>query len=113
MLLRLAIAFAFVAMLGFVGVSYAEDAKTVTLKGTLQCAKCVLHEGAACQNVLMVKEGEATTSYYLTDNAMSKGCHGAVCKTPRENVSVTGTVEDKDGKHWITPTKIEGLPEEK
>lgn len=110
---RYAIVLAFTALLGFVSVARAEDAKTVTLKGTMECAKCVLHEGAECQSVLLVKEGDQTTKYYLTDNTLSKDSHAAVCKTAKEDVTITGTLEDKDGKHYLTATKIEGLPEEK
>jgi hypothetical protein len=109
MLYRMMIAFAFVALLGFIGSARAADTKSVTLKGTLECAKCVLHEGKACQTVLMVKDGDKTTEYYLVSNQLAKDSHGAVCKTAKENVSVTGTVEEKDGKHWLTADKIEGL----
>lgn len=87
----------------------ADDAKEVTLKGTLTCAKCSLHEGTQCQNVLQVKEGDTTTNYYLLDNKLSKDSHSAVCRGSKEGVSVTGVVSEKDGKKWITASKIEGV----
>lgn len=87
----------------------ADDAKEVTLKGTLTCAKCSLHEGTQCQNVLQVKEGDKTTSYYLMDNTLSKDSHSAVCHAGKEGVSVTGVISEKDGKKWIKAIKIEGL----
>ena len=49
------------ALAGLIGVARADDAaKEVTLKGTMQCAKCSLHEEGAtkCQDVLTVKDGD-------------------------------------------------------
>jgi hypothetical protein len=88
------------------------DAKEVTLKGTLLCAKCKLHETDKCQTALRVKEGDTKTVYYLTENDVSKPEHGKICSKPMHDVTVTGTVEEKDGKKWLTATKIE-MPEEK
>jgi len=85
----------------------ADDAKEVTFKGTLTCAKCDLKETAACQNVLKVKDGDKEVKYYLVDNKLSKDNHGKVCRAPMDGVSVTGTVEVKDGKNILTATKIE------
>ena len=89
------------------GLATAADTKPVTLKGTLECSKCMLHETTECGNVLAVKDGTTEVKYYLVDNALSKTDHTKVCMGPKENVSVTGTVEDKDGKKWLTATKIE------
>ena len=82
-------------------------AKEVTLKGTMLCGKCELHETAKCQNVLKVTEGDKSTLYYMADNALSKEKHPEVCMAPKENVTVTGTVEVKDGKNQLTASKIE------
>ncbi len=98
------------AMSAFVNVARADDT-TTTLKGTMTCAKCGLHESAKCQSVLQVKEGDATVNYYIADSDASKDTHEKVCKAPVENVTVTGVVSEKDGKKWIAPTKIEGLPD--
>jgi hypothetical protein len=87
----------------------ADDAPT-TLKGTMTCAKCGLHQADECQSVLQVKDGDATVIYYIADSDASKGTHEKVCKGSVDNVTITGTVADKDGKKWITPTKIDGLP---
>jgi hypothetical protein len=95
-------------MFAFVNFVRAEDAST-TLKGTMTCAKCGLHESDKCQSVLQVKDGDSTVNYYIADNDTSKGTHKKVCTDKVENVSITGTVSEKDGKKWITPTKIEGL----
>ncbi len=86
----------------------AEDAKEVTLKGTLECAKCELKETKKCCNVLIVKDGDKEVRYYLKDNKVAKEAHeGGVCKKPKEGASVTGTVEEKDGKKILTATKID------
>ena len=86
----------------------AED-KATTLTGTLTCAKCDLKQTDACQNVLKVKDGDKTVMYYLNDSDATKDTHGKVCKGAKDNVTVTGMVEEKDGKKWITVSKIEGL----
>lgn len=100
------LAFAVIAAAGFLGIARAEDApaaKEVTLKGTQQCAKCSLHEADKCQDVLTVKEGDKSVNYYLTKgDAVKHKCQGTT-----ENVSVTGTVEEKDGKKWVKVSKLE------
>ncbi|MFI5379939.1 MAG: hypothetical protein ACHRHE_11625 [Tepidisphaerales bacterium] len=104
------LALSLLVILGFAGIVRAEE---TTLKGTLTCAKCGLKEASVCQNVLVVKDGDKTVNYYLAANDVSKGAHGSVCHGPKENISVTGTVEEKDGKKVLTASKIEGLEEKK
>jgi uncharacterized protein DUF6370 len=106
---NISIGLAIVAMLAFVNFVRADDTST-TLKGTMTCAKCGLHQASKCQSVLQVKDGDNTVTYYIADSDASKGTHDKVCQGAVENVTITGTVADKDGKKWITPTKIEGLP---
>jgi hypothetical protein len=80
--------------------------KAVTLEGTVVCAKCAIHEEGRteCQNVLMVGKEGAQTSYYLVKNdAYNK--FGEVCEASKK-VRVTGTVEAKDGKQWLTASDI-------
>lgn len=83
------------------------DSKEVTLKGEMTCAKCDLKETTKCQNALKVTEDGKEVTYLLADNAVSKNFHKQVCKAPKNNVSVTGTVTEKDGKKIITATKID------
>lgn len=86
----------------------AEEAGTaVTLSGNIVCAKCTLKvQGLkGCQNVLVVKEAQQDVQYWLVNNDVAKA-FGEVC-TAVKPVTVTGTVETKEGKNWITPTKIE------
>jgi hypothetical protein len=108
---HLYLALSLLVMFGLANIVRAAD--EVTVKGTFTCAKCDLKETSACQNVLQVKDGDKTVTYYMVANDLSKGSHGACCKAPVANISVTGTVEEKDGKKWITASKIEGLPEKK
>ena len=106
----LACSVALVVLCGLAGLARADDAKPEqTLKGTLACAKCVLHDKDAtqCQSVLQVKDGDKTTSYYLTDNDVAKKTHPKCCTKAVENVTVTGTTEEKDGKVWLAASKIE------
>jgi hypothetical protein len=80
----------------------------VTLSGNIVCAKCTLKVAGLdkCQDVLLVKNDKAEeTQYWLVANDVTKA-FGDVCETVRP-VTVTGTVEEKDGKHWIAPSKID------
>ena len=106
---NLIIGLAIVALFALANVVRADDTP-VTLKGTMTCAKCGLKIADKCQSVLQVKEGDAPVIYYIADNDVSKGTHDKVCTAPVDNVTITGTLADKDGKKWITPSKIEGLP---
>jgi hypothetical protein len=86
----------------------AEDAgKAVTITGNMVCGKCTLHETASCQNVVQVTQDGKTVNYYLIHNDASKAAHGAICGGDSEKVTVTGTVEEKDGKEMMTPSKID------
>ena len=103
---------AFVAcvMMVSAGLLWAEDAKKdeTTLKGTRLCAKCNLKIADKCQDVLQVKEGDATVNYYMADMKDSKVVKsGHVCSGSKENVTVTGVVSEKDGKKWIEVSKVE------
>ncbi len=82
-------------------------AADTTVSGNVVCAKCTLKKADAkqCQDVLVVKDGDKTTEYYITKNAVSEK-FGHTC-TGSKPASVTGSVETKDGKTWITPTKME------
>jgi Family of unknown function (DUF6370) len=81
-------------------------ADEVTLTGEGTCAKCGLHETKACQNVIQVEKDGKKTTYYLAQNDVSKGFHKHLC-SDSEQIKVTGTVEQKDGKLVLTPSKIE------
>jgi hypothetical protein len=78
-----------------------------TLKGELVCAKCFLNKPDAkeCQDVLLVKDAKgAKVEYYVTKNDVSKES-GEAC-TQTQPATVIGTVSEKDGRKWITATKI-------
>ena len=79
-----------------------------TLEGTLVCAKCFLKKADAkeCQDILLVgPEDGKKTEYYISKNTVAKES-GEVC-TMQVKARVTGTVSQKDGKTWLTPSKIE------
>jgi hypothetical protein len=81
-------------------------AKDVTITGEAKCAKCMLHEGTACQTVIQVEKNGKTTTYYLVDNDVSKGFHENVCHEAKK-VTATGTVSKEGKKKELTLTKIE------
>jgi len=81
---------------------------SVTLEGNIACAKCTLKvEGVdQCQSVLLVKnETGEDAQYWLAPNAVAEA-FGDVC-TAVKLVTVTGSIEEKDGRKWIAATKIE------
>lgn len=79
-----------------------------TFEGTLVCAKCFLKKADAkeCQDVLLVTGPDgAKTEYYITKNEVAVKS-GEAC-TLQIKAKVTGTVSQKDGRTWLTPSKIE------
>ena len=92
-------------VIGLVAAANAGDETTLT--GNVMCAKCSLKKADAkeCQDVLVVKDGDKTSEYYVTKNDVSKA-FGHVCRDEKAAV-VTGTVTEKDGKKWIAPSKME------
>jgi len=92
-----------------VAASVARAAETeTTLSGTLMCAKCTLKKADAtkCQDVLVVKDDKgATTEYYIVKNdAAEKAGHQC---SKEAAATATGVVSEKDGKKWLTASKIE------
>ena len=104
-------AIAVVAALGLGAASAAlaaDKPAEVTLTGEVKCASCLLKKADAkgCQDVLVVTDkGGKTTEYYLTKNAVAEKI-GMSCSAPKKAVA-TGTVSEKDGKKWLTASKIE------
>jgi RecG-like helicase len=103
-------AIASLTLLAYITPSFAADsgkAKEKTITGEAKCAKCMLKEGDKCQTVIQVenKKGK-TTTYYLTDNDVSKAFHENVCKETKK-VTATGTVKKADGKTEFTVSKID------
>src|SRR5689334_18187394 len=84
----------------------AAEKKEVTLKGEIMCARCELKESKTCQTVIEVKEGGKEVTYYFKDKGPKEEYHEEVCGGGRSQGIVTGTVSEKDGKKWITPTKV-------
>ncbi len=110
MRIRTASLFALIALLALGTLAWAGDeASSVTVTGKIACAKCTLQmaDATECQNVLVVagKDGAEPTYYYLVKNEVSEE-FGHVCKGDKAAV-VTGTLAEKGGKSWITPTKME------
>ena len=70
------------------------------------CGKCTLHETAPAVRMSSKSTTDGKTiKYYLVQNDVAKAAHGAVCGGDSEKVTVTGTIEEKDGKQVMTPTK--------
>ena len=92
-------------VLGLVAMTTAAAAET-TVKGTLSCAKCTLKKADKCQDVLTVTDAQgAATEYWIVKNeAAEKAGHQCTKTAP---ATVTGEVAEKDGKKWITASKIE------
>ena len=101
-LLKFAVAAALAG--GFLTVR-AADAKEVTVTGTGACAKCELKKSDSCQNVVQVKDGDKTTTYFLTGD-VSKAFHKNLCSSTMK-VTVTGKATQDGDKNMIAVTKIE------
>lgn len=84
------------------------DKKDVKLEGDLVCGKCKLKETEKCSNVLQVKDGDKTVTYYLDDKGAKEDYH-KMCCTKTTKVTITGgEVAEKDGKKMIKGTfKVE------
>jgi hypothetical protein len=103
-------ALALIVVAGFAFATLAGDeGKSVMLTGKIACAKCTLKKPDAkqCQDVLVVPgEKEGTTSeYYLVKNEVAEK-FGHTCSGEKAAI-VTGSVSVKDGKKWLTASKIE------
>jgi hypothetical protein len=102
---RLFVAIALMAALGLASAAFAAD---VTLSGKIACAHCTLKKADAkeCQDVLVVAgEKGASTEYYIVKNAVLEK-FGHTCSGEKA-ATVTGSVSEKDGKKWITPSKMD------
>jgi hypothetical protein len=92
----------------FAAVLLAQDkAKEVTLKGTILCAHCALGEGDKCQTAIQVKEGDKLVTYYFEDKGAGESYHEAVCGGARKEGTVVGAVQEREGKKYVKPTKVE------
>lgn len=106
-LLLLGLAGVFAAVLT-IGPAAAGD-QAINVAGSVMCGKCTLNKADLkdCQDMLVVKEGGATTEYYLAKNDVLEK-FGHTCKGEKK-VKAAGTVAEKDGKKWLTLTSIEEM----
>lgn len=78
--------------------------KSVTLKGTITCAKCDLGVEKACATVVVAKsEGKEITVYF--DAASNKKHHGDIC-TEAKKGTVTGVVTTTGNKKTIAVSAL-------
>jgi hypothetical protein len=86
---------------------FAQDkGKEVTLKGTLLCAKCTLGQTPDCTTAIQVKEGDKTVTYYLDDKGAAEEHHEPICGGAKKEGTVVGTVQEREGKKYIKPSKV-------
>src|SRR5262245_7448816 len=88
--------------------SAGDEAKEIAVSSKVMCAKCTLKKAdtTGCQNVLVAKgPGDTTVEYYLVKNEVTEA-FGHACKGEKP-AAVAGTVEEKDGKMWLTAKKME------
>jgi hypothetical protein len=99
--------FAVVGVLLTSGANVAQDKKTdakaVTLKGKIACAKCELSLEQECLTVIVVAGKDKKDVVYYFDPAAHTKYHDNICSAP-SNGSVTGTVKD-DGKKKVIVVK--------
>jgi len=99
---------ALAAIFAVLCLSVAARADEVTMSGTIVCAKCTLKKGDAkeCQNVLLVPGTDGKDVEYYMAKSKAGDAVGEVC-TGKKAVTVTGSVSEKDGRKWITASKVE------
>jgi hypothetical protein len=85
----------------------AAGGKQVTQTGSILCAKCELNETPKCQTVIQVTQDGKKVTYYFKDKGARESYHRPVCGGGSKQGTVTGVVAVKDGKNWITPSKVE------
>ena len=78
-----------------------EEAKKVTLKGTITCAKCDLKLEAKCATVIKTDKDKV----YYFDDVSGKKYHKQIC-TEAKKGTVTGTVSKKGDKMIIKVTEL-------
>jgi hypothetical protein len=108
--MKVVVALVAVSILGLLAFnSEAGGQKEVTLKGSIMCARCELKDKdfKKCQTVIEVKENGKAVLYYFKDKGHDEEYHEEVCGGGRKDGTVVGTVEEKDGRKWVTPKKVE------
>jgi hypothetical protein len=83
--------------------------KEVTLKGTILCAKCALHEKGVtkCTTAIKVQENGKDVVYHFDDKGSKEEYHEEVCGGATKEGTVKGTVYEKDGKKYVKPSKVD------
>jgi hypothetical protein len=100
------IAFLSIVALSALGMTVFADSPQ-TIKGEAACAKCELHVADACQNVIIVTGADGKKeNIFCEANPVAKAFHKTICHGPT-NVTAEGTITEKDGKKYITLTKID------
>lgn len=104
---RTALALVAAALFCLTAGTFAQEKKEkeVTLKGDVCCAKCELKESKKCHTAVRVKEDGKNVVYYF-DEKSSKKYHEDICTAVKE-ATIVGTVSEKDGKKWVTITKLD------
>jgi hypothetical protein len=96
------------AVILLASVVLAEDkAKDVTLKGTILCAKCALNQATECQTAIQVKEADKLVTYLFDDKGAGEDHHEPICGGARKEGTVVGKIEERGGKKYIKPSKVE------
>lgn len=76
------------------------------IEGEAVCAKCELHTADACQTAIKVTKDGKSETYLAENNDVAKKFHKTVCQDSAK-VTAEGAVSEKDGKKYITLTKID------
>lgn len=81
-------------------------AETVTVKGTITCAKCDLAVSEKCATVIVVTENDKDVIYYFEGEKKNPK---QIFTTPKEG-SVTGEISMIGNKHMILVNNVEYNP---
>src|SRR5258707_1420166 len=86
---------------GVLAVGVRADDKEVTLKGTIQCAKCSLKETKTCTTAIVVKQDGKDVTYYLKDKGNKEEYHEAVCGGDKKEGTLAGHVTPRYGQNQV------------
>ena len=71
-------------------------------------ARCIIQDPYVSKDHVHVLEleGGKDVTYYFADKGNKEAYHEEVCGGGKKEGTVTGVVAEKDGKKWITPSKV-------
>jgi hypothetical protein len=94
------------ALITTIVAALALPALAETVEGEATCAKCQLKQAEKCQFAMTVEKDGKKETIFAEQNDVAKKFHDNICKDTVK-VKAEGKIAEKDGKKYITLTKVE------